>query len=350
MNKKNITINDVAKAAGVSKATVSRYLNGKTDLMSEKTRDRIAKVIELLNYHPSEIARSLKSRKTKLIGVVLADIRSPFYSAVIQGIEEKLFEYGYSAIFINSGKSEETELRNIQTLLARDVDGILINTVSYYNEELISMTAGRVPVALIDRHISNHSFSIVGIDNEMLFDQLFDHLTEQGFNRFAFFVGRWKKNATRITRRKCFLDNMQRRFGIDATNDVYAIHEDYPHYVDGMDAFISSLRPGDRPCVIGSNSDATFSAYQAIVERGLRIPEDIGIAGPEDWNWGSDMSWPDVMGTPLTTVTFDSVEIGRKAAELIMEKIEDPNSEIRDIKVPVKLYVRKSTIGKGEDQ
>ena len=117
MSKKNITINDVAKAAGVSKATVSRYLNGHTELMTEKTRERIAGVIELLNYRPSEVARSLKSRKTRTIGVILSDIRSPFYAAVISGVEEKLLEHGYSAIFMNSNGNVETELRNVENLM-----------------------------------------------------------------------------------------------------------------------------------------------------------------------------------------------------------------------------------------
>ena len=247
MDKKSITINDVAKAAGVSKATVSRYLNGKTSLMTKETSDRIASVIELLNYRPSEVARSLKSRKTKTIGVILADIRSPFYAAVLSGIEEILLEHDYSAIFVNSGKSHEMELRNIEYFLSRNVDGILINTTSYNNEELIAMTASRIPIVLIDRYINNHTFSIVTIDCEMMFTQIFDHLEGEGYNRFAFFVGQWKSNSTRIRRRELFLKNMKERFGIDAENDVYAIHEDYPTYGEGVDAFISSLKPGDRP-------------------------------------------------------------------------------------------------------
>ncbi|MBQ1379742.1 MAG: LacI family DNA-binding transcriptional regulator, partial [Erysipelotrichaceae bacterium] len=180
MTKKKITINDVAEAAGVSKATVSRYLNGRTDLMTEKTRDRIAHVIDLLNYHPSELARSLKSKKTRTIGVILTDIRSPFYSAVLSGIDEKLSEYGYSAIYVNSSDDPEKELANLQNLLSKDVDGILINTVSYRNEALISETANRIPMVLIDREIENHSFSVVRIDNKKMVSLLFDHLEEEG--------------------------------------------------------------------------------------------------------------------------------------------------------------------------
>lgn len=348
MSKKNITINDVAKAAGVSKATVSRYLNGKTDLMKSTTADRIANVINLLNYRPSEVARSLKSRKTHTVGVILSDIRSPFYAAVISGIEEKLLEYNYSAIFVNSGKSEENEIKNVRNLLSRDVDGILINTVSYYNEELIALTANRIPIVLIDRYINNHSFSVATIDNDLMFKNIFDHLEANGYNRFAFFVGQWKKNSTRIKRRAAFLKNVQERFGTDASNDVYAIKEDYPTYGEGIDAFLKSLKPGDKPCIIGSNSDATFSAYHALIERTIKIPDEIGIVGPEDWALGKDLSWPDMLATPVTTVVFDSVEEGRRSAELMIEKIENPDSKVREIKIPVYLCVRDSTKGTGE--
>ena len=347
MSKNNITINDVAKAAGVSKATVSRYLNGKTKLMTKETSERIENVIELLNYRPSEVARSLKSRKTKTIGVILADIRSPFYAALLSGIEEKLIERDYSAIFVNSGKSHDTELKNVTSFLSRNVDGILINTTSFNNEELIAMTANRIPMVLIDRYINNHNFSVVTIDNEKMFDLIFDHLQSQGYNRFAFIVGQWKSNSTRIKRRNLFLKNMKERFGVDAENDVYAIHTDFPTYGDGVDAFLTSLKAGDRPCIIGSNSDATFSVYHALIERGIKIPEQVGIIGPEDWSLGRDMAWPDVMATPLTTIAFDSVGIGRKAAELIIERIEHPENELKEIKMPVELYIRESTKGTG---
>ncbi len=347
MSRNNITINDVAKAAGVSKATVSRYLNGRTELMTKETADRIESVIELLNYRPSEVARSLKSRKTKTIGVILADIRSPFYAALLSGIEEKLYEYGYSAIFVNSGKSHDTEIKNVTDFLSRNVDGILINTTSYNNEELIAMTANRIPMVLIDRYINNHSFSIVTIDCDSMFDQIFDHLEAEGYNRFGFIVGQWKANSTRIRRRGLFLKNMKERFGVDASGDVYAVHEDYPTYGDAADAFLRSLKPGDRPCIIGSNSDATFSVYHALIERGVKIPDEVGITGPEDWSLGRDMAWPDVMATPLTTIAFDSVGIGRTAAELIIERIEHPENELKEIQMPVELCIRESTKGTG---
>ena len=347
MSKKNITINDVAKAAGVSKATVSRYLNGRTELMTEKTRERIADVVELLNYRPSEVARSLKSRKTRTVGVILSEIRSPFYAAVISGIEEKLLEYDYSAIFVNSNGSEETELRNVENLISRGVDGILINTVSFNNEALISLTANRIPMVLVDRYIRNHRFPVAGIDNEMMFALLFDHLQAEGYNRFAYFTEQWDRNSTRITRRNCFLRNVKERFGADAEGDVYAIHQDYGSYGEGLDAFLSVLKPGDRPCVVGTNSDVTFSAYHAMMERGIRIPEEMGIAGPEDWAWGKEMSWPDMLATPVTTMAFDTVELGRISAELMVKRIEDPDGGTEDIKIPVELNIRNSTKGTG---
>lgn len=344
MVKKNITIDDVAQAANVSKTTVSRYLNHREDLMTEKTRDRIKKVIELLDYHPSEVARSLKLKRTKTIGVIISDMRSPFFSAVISGIEEQLNESGYSAIYANSSNSHELEIKHVQTLLTKDVDGLIINTADFYNDDLVSMTINRIPVVLIDRYINNHHLSIVGPNSKKMFDDLFKHLKTQSFNRFALFIEPWEHVSTRMQRRESFLRNVKEHYDYDASADIFPIGSDYASYEEGLQAFIQSLREGDIPCVIGGNSVTTFSTYHAICDLKMRVPEDIGIAGPDDWSWGNDMSWPDVMASPVTTLVFDAIEIGRKAAELIIEKIDNPHSPVQDISIPVNLIIRKSTL------
>ena len=178
-NKKNITINDVASAAGVSKTTVSRYLNNRTDLMSEKTKNRIEKMIELLDYHPSELARSLKSKKTKTIGVVVPELRSPFYTSAISGIEEVLKKHGYSIIIMECENKLENEQNNIKEMLSRDVDGIIVDTVSSDNEYLVSLDIQKFPIVLLDRYIKNHKMDIAYIDNETMMIDLFDWLVKR---------------------------------------------------------------------------------------------------------------------------------------------------------------------------
>ena len=348
MTKKNITIYDVASAAGVSKTTVSRYLNGRTDLMSEKTRARIEKVINLLDYHPSELARSLKSKRTHTIGVIVSEIRSPFFSAVISGVEEILFENGYSAIFMDCGNDKEKEERYIKETLSRDVEGIIINTTSNVNDYLVSLDIQKVPIVLCDRYVANHKLDIVTIDNEKLTYDIFDHLLEQGFNRFAFFTEPWKENSSRLNRRKFFLKVIKEKLGYDASRDVYTIGTDYKDCDEALNTFAKTFGANDVPVIIGVNSVTTFEVYLAIQRKNLKIPQDIGICGPDDWNWENYMSWPDITSTPVTTINFNSKLLGRKCAELLLERINIPTKEMEEIKIPAELKIRESTIRKGK--
>lgn len=343
MTKKNITISDVASAAGVSKTTVSRYLNNRTDLMSEKTRVRIEKVISLLDYHPSELARSLKSKKTKTIGVLVPELRSPFYTSAISGIEEVLKKNGYSMIIMECENQLENEQNNIKEMLSRDVDGLIIDTVSFDNEYLVSLDIQKFPIVLLDRYVKNHKMDIAYIDNEGIMLDLFDHFVEQGFNRFALFTQPWKEISTRRERREYFLKTIKKRFGYDASRDIYTIGTDYKTFDEALDAFCKTFGANDVPVIIGVNSVTTFSTYYAILKKNLKMPDDIGICGPDDWSWNANMAWPEVTSTPLTTNTFDTEYLGRKAAEILLEKINNPEKEIENFKLKTNLMVREST-------
>ena len=152
-----VTISNIAAAAGVSKATVSRYLNGHKEMMGEETGERIRQAIEEANYRPSDIARNLKRRTSNLIGVVISDISSPFSSAVVIGVSEYLERQGFSPLFTNSADDPSLEAKNIASLLAKGVSGLIVNTASYDNQTLLDVGAGGMPVVLCDRYVRNLS-------------------------------------------------------------------------------------------------------------------------------------------------------------------------------------------------
>lgn len=346
MKKKNITIKDVASAAGVSKTTISRYLNGRYELMGPKTKERIEKVIKLLDFHPSELARSLKSKKTNTIGVVVSEIQSPFFAATIKGIEDVLFDNGYSAIFMDCGNNYEKEEKYIQEMLMRDVEGLIINTTRMDNDYLVSLDVQKIPIVLCDRYIKNHKFDIVSIDNENMMKQIFDHLEKQGFNRFAFFSEPWSQNSSRTNRRKFFLNEIKQRFGYDASRDTYEIGTSYKDCDEALECFAKTFGKNDIPVIIGVNTVVTFAAYRAILKKGLKVPKDIGIVGPDDWNWDGSMSWPDVTATSVTTTLFDSRNLGANCAKLLLNKINNPDKKIEEIKLNTSLIIRNSTTRK----
>lgn len=344
--KNKITITDVASAAGVSKTTVSRYLNNRNDLMSEKTRARIEKVIKLLDYRPSELARSLKSKRTHTIGVLISDIYSPFFSAVITGVQEEAAKKGYTVFFMNSENNIDIENNNISELLSRDIEGLIINTSKKDNDYIASLDINKVPIVLCDRYITNHSLDIVTIDNEMMYNVLFDHLVEQGYNRFGLFIEPWEQNSTRQSRRDNFIRIIKKRFGYDATRDVYTIGTDYKTYEDALKSFSVTFGLQDVPVAIGGNTIATFSIYQAIKKSKYDIPKDIGVCGPDDWNWNNDMSWSEIASAPITTLEFDAKELGKKCTEILINKIHNIDKKAEEIKLPVNIKVRNSTIRK----
>ena len=184
-NGRKATISDIAAASGLSKTTVSRYINGMTHLMSEETCIKLKGIIERMNYRPSSIARSLKSKKTHTVGVVVADISSPWSSAVVGGIGDVLLKEEYIPIFANANEDINREKDYITSLLEREVDGLIVNTASDINPFLIEIAKTGVPIVLCDRYVQDYDFDIVTIDNEGMMFKILEHLKEQGFTRIA---------------------------------------------------------------------------------------------------------------------------------------------------------------------
>jgi LacI family kdg operon repressor len=338
-----VTINDIAAAAGVSKTTVSRYINGQEHLMSEKTRNRLKTVIELLNYHPSDIARSLKSKKTNMIGVVISNITSPFFSAVIVGIGSVLARNNYTPLFVNCDDDIAQEEQYIRSFIAREVDGLIVNTSSNTNKFLISVACQGMPVVLCDRYIKDYNFDIVGTKNQEMLFSIINHLKEQGFSRPAMFTQSYEQNSARKLRREGFLGAMRQIYGVNAEKDVYVVSDEEADAVRQLRKFLSTVGPEESPAIFCVNSVTTVRMYHAIKELGLNVPDDVGLCGPDDWNWDNGMNWPDIMETSITTMTIHARRIGECTAELLLKRLEYPDMLPQEILLPTQLHVRDST-------
>ena len=214
MTQKKVTITDIAKAAGVSKTTISRYLNGRFDLMSPETRRRIESVIDVSGYQPSTIARSLKNKRSLLLGIVVSDQSSPFSTAVLLGVGDALRNTEYVPVFVNCDDDPAKERYQISFLLSRGVDGLIVNTTSYENPFLVNLEARGVPIVLCDRYIKGHTFDIVTTDHASTIQQLLAHLKGQGYGLPALFSQRWDNNSVRLQRRQAFLAGAEALFGL----------------------------------------------------------------------------------------------------------------------------------------
>ena len=344
-NNKNVTITDIAQAAGVSKTTVSRYLNGKYSMMSPETRSRIEKGIRMANYHPNSIAQSLRGRRSMQIGVVVSDISSPFCSIMVRGIGHTLLDAGYVPLFVDSKDEPELEERLIQTLLSRKVDGLIVNTSSYVNPNLIRVTCEGTPVVLCDRYISDYHFPFVGSAHRKPITQLMAHLTEEGYCKVGFFTQEYKNNSTRFIRRDAYIKALKEHYPQDdgkaLTFTLDLTDRDYT--VKCIEAVLASCAAGEVPAIMAVNSATTMHLLGAFRDMGLSIPGDVGLCGPDDWGWDDQFAMSPLNYPGITSFTVQPALIGNNAAQMLLKMLEDPDTEKRDILIPSELIIREST-------
>lgn len=343
---KNVTISDIAKAAGVSKTTVSRYLNGKFTMMSPETRSRIETVIRMANYHPNSIAQSLRGRRSMQIGVVVSDISSPFCAALIRGIGHTLLDAGYVPLFVDSKDDPALEQRLIQTLMSRKVDGLIVNTSSFVNPSLIQLACQGTPVVLCDRYIRDYRFAYVGSDHRRPVIQLVAHLKEQGFGRVFFFTQPYENNSTRSIRRDAYIQAMEACYpSLDPRQLICTVElTDRRRTAGFIRKLLDSCAPGETPAIITVNSATTMHLVNTIQEMGLRVPADIGLCGPDDWGWDLQFSMSPLEFPGITSYLVHPGEIGSSAATMLLQMIQNPEENKQDILIPCELIIRGSTL------
>ena len=206
------------------------------------------------------------------------------------------------------------------------------------------MASRGLPVVLCDRYISNYRFNIVTIEQEKPFHDLVAHLKEQGYTRPVLFTQRWEKNSTRQRRKDAFIAAVKEIYGYDPGGDVFVVSTKLGITASmQLDELCCRLRPGDVPAVIGGNSVTTVQAYKAIHSRGLSMPEEIGLCGPEDWNWQQEMNWATLVEPNITTIYVPARDIGTHAARLLVENIETENAEPTELMLGCRLSIRRST-------
>lgn len=343
--KKKVTIQDIADAVGYSKTTVSRYLNGQTNMMSAETANRIKGVIELLDYHPSDLARSLKTKKSYTVGIVISDISSPFASSVVTGTGEILEENGYVPLFINCHEEPKREARAIASLVSKGVDGLIVNTTSPDNDFLYDYMMRGIPIVLCDRKLRNYNMDIVEVDNERIITTLVHHLKEQGYTRLALFTQEKVQSSAKNIRRSRFLKAVDEQFGYNAEKDVYRIREnDKVSAKEELQKFMDTILPGEIPAIIGASTITTMLLYRAIKNAGYHMPDQLGLCGTNAWSWNESITWMELLRPSVTCVTLHGYELGRKCARRILEKIENPYDSPRDTKVEIDFEAKESTL------
>lgn len=335
MARKKVTLKDIAKAANVSGTTISRYLNGKFDYMSVETRQTIEDVIKELDYRPSNIARSLKSQKSMLLGAVIADIENPFSNTIIKGLSDQANELNYSLMIAVSDGSKEQEQKHIQRFMDNQVDGLVINTVGMNEDFLTSLKSENIPIVLLDKAISDNTIDCITSNNYGLSKVLVNHLLEEGFKSIGYFAPTIESNSVQLNRFQAVQDVLKEHEEVRL--NAYTIDKGKSaELTDAVNDFF--LLPEPR-VLIATNGLILMNVLKEIDKIGKRIGEDYGICGFDDILSAS------IINPGITTVAQNSYGLGKESGALLIDKInqEKPENSVVYKELPGELNVRKST-------
>jgi LacI family transcriptional regulator len=321
---------DIARDLGVSLMTVSKALRSHRDI-SEETRRRVLQRARELNYRPNRVAQSLVNGRTHLIGLVIPDLMHSFFAEVARGISQKLDPLGYQVVIANSEEIPATENRQLELLMDRRVDGFIIASSQ---QEGASLAQLDTPFVLIDRRITNSAAHFVGADDEEIGAIATQHLIDEGCQRIAHIRG--PDVGTAHGRYNGYLRTLHRN-EIQPNPDwiVSGQHSDESGY-DSMRRLLE--RPSIPDGVFCYNDPVATGAMLAIHDAGLRVPKDIAVAG------AGNVHYSRLLRVPLTTVDQNSLLIGERAAELLLESLE-AGSELpaQTVLLPPRLIVRQSS-------
>lgn len=334
-------IKDIAAEAGVSPATVSRYLNNRPGQMTEETRARIAAVIERTGYRPRAAARNLRSSRTNLIGVILADIANPFSSAMLEGLSASAAARGCSLMTAISGNDPAKEAESLTRLIDAGVDGLVVNTCGG-NDEAIATAAGRLPVVLLDRDIAaDGGIDLVTSNNRELVAGLVDALASAGSERLCLLTEASDDSPVRRERAEAFADELSRR---GLAGEVVTLADGGASGVGRLDETIRGYA-GKKLGLIAVNGLVFLRLTEALAQLGPSLPAGLKIATFDDYPWNH------VLFDGVTTAAQDTLTIAERVVELLSEHIDIVSTTVGDaaklapkrIEVPGHIEHRAST-------
>ncbi|MFY0628533.1 MAG: LacI family DNA-binding transcriptional regulator [Reichenbachiella sp.] len=332
---KSITIKDVAKKLNCSVSTVSRAFNDKYDIRPE-TRDRILKIAKEMGYHPNPIARKLIQQRSFNIGIVVPEFVNSFFPEVIIGAQEILHEKGYQVLIMQSNESSETELKNVQTLVDNMVDGLMVSLTSEVHNLSIyqDLIDSKMPLVFFNRIVEDLAASKVLFDDYKWAVFATEHLLVQGYTNIVHFCGPEYLSLTK-NRIKGF-EKAHRKHRVD----VGRIIPCGLTMKDGEEEAQKLIDNNDIPeAIFAANDQTAIGAMNVFKENGYDIPKDIAFAGFSESHLAKHIA------PPLTSVKQPTFDIGRTAAELLLEQIDNKGLFIpQKIVLNGRLNVRESSI------
>ncbi len=336
---KKVTIDQVARLCGVSKTTVSRYLNHKYENISEETRRRIERVIEELDYRPNRSAQRLKAGRSMLIGCCVGDLSGPFSGLLLRGITRVCEAAGYQVLFADSSEDKRKERKALEGFLENSVDGLIVNTTGGNDAFLIEVAERGVPVTLADRslRLSGRLDTVINEYETCIRDSI-RLMLDCGYTRIAFFTEQIQEVMPRIQRRDSYFAAMRSLAPEGAGPFLYEFDRFDPVGCRrSLEAYRAAF-PGERIAILAVNGVTGRQLLKAAKELGFRFGEQIGLCTFDDW---AIFSLADV-----TAIRLQTEEVGEAAARMLLERIgsaQPENMAPRSVELTTGLIVRHST-------
>jgi LacI family transcriptional regulator len=333
---KKLTIKDIARMADVSIATVSMILNNKDGSISPATRERVLEIIKTNNFITNKVARSMVTRRTKTLGLVISDIANPFYPELARGVEDKANETGYNVIICNTDNDIDKEEKYLNMLAEKMVDGIILPRSANRIGDISGINRISLPFILINGNTENKNVK----------GRIFCNIEKGAYQAVSYLLNRGYRKVILINGEATAPASLERTLGYQKALGEYGVdfQEEYVWYGHfksnwGEEAVKLILeRKLSFDAVFCVNDLIAIGAIKALKNAGFAIPADVGVVGFDDI-YMAKMVEPE-----LTTVRHPNYEIGYKAAELLVGVLEKPAQTIeRNIELPTELIIRKST-------
>ncbi len=335
--EKKVTIKDIALLANVSHTTVSRALNDKTRIRNE-TKEKILSIAKELNYRPNFVARSLVMKRTRTLGLITTTIINPFYTELAQGIEATAIELGYNIILCCTNSDLSIEKRYIEMLRSKGVDGLIITSAHIHDPNIEELAKEGVPIVLVNRRTYEpgvrEKIDYVGVNNILGGYLAVEHLIKLGHERIGIIGGSSESSVS-----------FERLEGGRQALGAYGLRERSDYFLEGNFLKNSGYQGGKRfvqmaeppTAIFATNDYMALGTYEAILEEGLKIPEEIALIG------FNDIEFTAMKGIELSTIGQKKYEMGAFAVRLLIEGIEGVRGGTpKEIILEPELIIRKT--------
>lgn len=325
-----VSIKDVASEAGVSTATVSRVLSNKPYVRPDLT-ERVMAAVEKLKYRPNLVARSLRSQQSNTIGLLVSDIRNPFFTEVSRTVEDIAYSNGMTVLLCNTDEDPDKEVLYIKSMLDQNVSGLIYSPTRYTAKNFGALNL-TIPTVIIDRLVKDVDVDMVLLDNVDSAYRLATHMITNGYRNLAAIFG--EASVTGRERMQGFEKAMQEH-GLTPVATRFIP----PHIESGAAAVLDIMQGSTRPDgIMTTNILLLTGALKACHELGINIPGDVALAGFDETIWTT------LVQPALTVIAQPTDEIGRAAMELLLRRLENPDQPYRQVILKGQLLARESTL------